>query len=182
MKSLSIVSLALVVLLGSAVGLCAAESETFTGTAAASGTYKRPQLLVDGKRYELKASDKADAAVAATLARFSKGDTGTYVVKGRRGTVNGVDGILIDSITPAEADPGTGAPAAAKRPGYQVYDHVVKATPPARGEQRPTMALQWRGVGRTKAEGLRPASFTQAQGRTRHAAPPAHPRDAPGDP
>jgi hypothetical protein len=64
MKSLSIVSLALVVLLGSAVGLCAAESETFTGTAAASGTYKRPQLLVDGKRYELKASDKADASVA----------------------------------------------------------------------------------------------------------------------
>jgi len=136
MKSLSIVSLALVVLLGSAVGLCAAESETFTGTAAASGTYKRPQLLVDGKRYELKASDKADASVAEVLDRFSKGDTGTYVVKGRRGTVNGVDGILIDSITPARADPGTGAPAAAKRPGYKVHDHVVKATPPATGEHK----------------------------------------------
>jgi hypothetical protein len=48
--------------------LCAAESETFTGTAAASGTYKRPQLLVDGKRYELKASNKADASVAEVLA------------------------------------------------------------------------------------------------------------------
>src|SRR6516164_9924398 len=100
MKRTSIVSIALAALLGSAAGLSAAKSETFTGTAAASGTYKRPQLLVDGKRYELKASDKADASVAETLARFSKGDTGTYVVKGTRATVNGVDGILIDSITP----------------------------------------------------------------------------------
>jgi len=47
-KRLSIVSLSLLVLVGSAVGLYAAESETFTGTAAMSGTYKRPQLLVDG--------------------------------------------------------------------------------------------------------------------------------------
>ena len=47
-----------------------------------------------------------------------------------------MDGILIDSITPAKADPGTGAPAAAKRPGYKVYDHVVKATPPAMGEHK----------------------------------------------
>jgi hypothetical protein len=43
MKRLSIVSLALVALVGSAVELYAAQSETFTGTAAASGTYKRPQ-------------------------------------------------------------------------------------------------------------------------------------------
>ena len=57
MKRSSIVAIALVALVGSAVGLYAAESETFTGTAAASGTYKRPQLLVDGKRFELKASD-----------------------------------------------------------------------------------------------------------------------------
>jgi hypothetical protein len=135
MKRLSIVSLALVALVGSAVGLSAAGGETFTGTAA-SGMYKRPQLLVDGKRYELKASDKADASVAEVLARFSKGDTGTYVVKGTRGTVHGVDGILIDGITPAKADPGTGAPAAAKRPGYKVYDQVVKATPPAMGEHK----------------------------------------------
>jgi hypothetical protein len=66
----SSVSLALLALVGSAVGLDAAESETFTGAAAASGTYKRPQLLVDGKRYELKASDKADTSVAEVLARF----------------------------------------------------------------------------------------------------------------
>src|SRR5262245_48993070 len=125
-KRLSIVSLALVALVGSAVRLSAAESETFTGTAAASGTYKRPQLLVDGKRYELKASDKADASVAEVLARFSKGDTGTYVVKGTRGTVNGVDGIHIDSITPDKADPGTGAPAAAKRTGNKVYRSVER--------------------------------------------------------
>jgi len=48
MKSLSNVPIALVALVCSAIGLYAAESETFTGTAAASGTYKRPQLLVDG--------------------------------------------------------------------------------------------------------------------------------------
>jgi hypothetical protein len=36
-------------------------------------------LLVDGKRYELKAPDKADASVAEALAKYSKGDTGTYV-------------------------------------------------------------------------------------------------------
>src|SRR5512136_481323 len=101
MKSLSVVFIALVALLGSAVQVCAAGSETFTGTAARSGTYKRPLLLVDCKRYELKASDKADASVAEMLARFSKGDTGTYVVKGTRGTVNGNDGIIVDRITPA---------------------------------------------------------------------------------
>jgi hypothetical protein len=109
MKRLSIVSLALVALVGSAVGLSAAESGTFTGTAASSGTYKRPQSFVDGKRYELKASDKADASVAEVLARFSKGDTGMYVVKGARGTVNGVDGIHIDSTTQA-GRVGTGPP------------------------------------------------------------------------
>ena len=136
MKSLSIVSLALVVLLGSAVGLCAAESETFTGTAAASGTYKRPQLLVDGKRYELKASDKADASVAEVLDRFSKGDTGTYVVKGRRGTVNGRDGIIIDSVTPAARSPAaaqttptvTSSVVTVSNRKYTVYDDADPAT------------------------------------------------------
>ncbi|HKB01095.1 MAG TPA: hypothetical protein VKD90_02700 [Gemmataceae bacterium] len=136
MKRSAIVSVALVALVGPAVELSAAESETFTGTASASGTHKRPLLLVDGNRYELKVADTADPSVAATLARFSKGDTGTYVVKGTRGTVNGNDGILIDSIKPSKADPGTGAPAAPKRPGYEVYDHVVKATPPATGEHK----------------------------------------------
>src|SRR5262245_55651061 len=110
-KKLSIVSPALVALVGSAVGLYAAESETFTGAATASGTYKRPKLLVDGKRYELKASDKADPSVTKMLAKFSKGDAGTYVVKGTRGTVNGADGIIIDSIALARAIPGTGASA-----------------------------------------------------------------------
>src|SRR5262249_51387606 len=116
MKRLSIVSLALVALVGSAVGGYPAESETFMGPAARPGTYERPQLLLDGQPLELQASDKADASVGEMLARFSKGDTGTYVVKGTRGTVNGVDGIHIDSTTPAKAAPGTGAPAAAKRP------------------------------------------------------------------
>src|SRR5215471_7627353 len=125
MKRLSIVSLALAALVGSAVGMYAAESETFTGTAAASGTYKRPQLLVDGKRYELKASDKADASVAEMLDRFSKGDTGTYVVKGTRGTVNGVDGIIIDAITPAAQPlPSTGASAGSDRRRYKSYEYT----------------------------------------------------------
>ena len=101
MKRSSIVSLALVTLVGSAVGLSAAESETFTVAAAASGTHKRSLLLVDGKRYELKASDKADASVAETLARFSRGDTGTYIVKGKRGTVNRMYGIIVDALAPA---------------------------------------------------------------------------------
>ena len=65
------ISIALVAFVGSAVRLYAAESETFRGTAARSGTYKRPLLDVDGKRYELKASDKADAAVAEALDKFS---------------------------------------------------------------------------------------------------------------
>jgi hypothetical protein len=98
MKRLAIVCIALVALVGSAVGSYAAESETFTGTAARSGTYKRRLLDVDGKRYELKASDKADASVPEMLAKFSQGDTGTYAVVGTRGTVNGVDGIIIDAI------------------------------------------------------------------------------------
>jgi hypothetical protein len=125
MKASSIVSVALVALIGSAVGLYAAECETFTGTAAASGTYKRPQLLVDGKRYELKASDKADASVVQVLDKFSKGDTGTYVVKGTRGTINGVDGIIIDSITPA-AKPlfSTGASTRPDPRKYKSYEYA----------------------------------------------------------
>jgi hypothetical protein len=121
----SIVSTALVALVGSAVGLYAAESETFTGTAAASGTYKRPQLLVDGKWYELKASDKADASVAETLAKFSNGDTGTYVVRGARGTVNGADGIIIDAIAPAAKPlPSTGASAGPDPRRYTSYEYT----------------------------------------------------------
>src|SRR5512139_3818911 len=112
MKRLSVVSIALVALVNSAAALYAAESETFTGAAAASGTYKRPLLLVDGKRYELKASDKADASVAETLAKFSTGDTNSYAIAGTRGTVNGGDGIIVDSITPAAKPlPSTGTAA-----------------------------------------------------------------------
>ena len=82
MKRWSIVAFSLLVLAGSAVGLYAFETETFRGTAARSGTHKRPRLDVDGKRYELKASDKADASVQKMLAKFSKGDTGSYAVLG----------------------------------------------------------------------------------------------------
>src|SRR5512137_2884068 len=55
MKRLSVASISLVALVGPAVGLWAADGETFIGTAARSGTYKRPLLDVGGKRYELKA-------------------------------------------------------------------------------------------------------------------------------
>src|SRR5262249_23588122 len=115
-----------------------AESETITGVASATGTSKRPLLIVDRKRYELNASDKADPSVAATLAKFSKGDTGTYVVKGTRGTVNGNDGIVVESITPAKAIPGPGPSVGPKQPGYKTYDYtegdhklrlVVRETP-----------------------------------------------------
>jgi hypothetical protein len=139
MKGL-LASAALVLLAVSVVGLRAADSETFIGVAGATGTFKRPLLIVDGKRYELKASDTADAKVAEMLEKFSKGDTGTYAVKGTRGTVNGNDGIIVDSITPAKANPGTGAPASPKRPGYKVYDHAIKATPPPFAENKAQVA------------------------------------------
>lgn len=74
-----IVGIALAVLLGSAAGLGAAEGETFTGTAARTGTYKRPLLVVYGTRYELRAFDKADAPMAEVLRKLSQGDAGTYV-------------------------------------------------------------------------------------------------------
>jgi hypothetical protein len=124
MNRLSLVSLAMVALVGSVVGLYAAESDTFTGTATASGTHKRPQLLVDGKRYELKASSKADASVAQALARFSRGDSGTYIVRGTRGTVNGVAGIIVDAIAPAKPLPSTGASARPDSRKYRSYDYT----------------------------------------------------------
>lgn len=98
-------TLVVLVLLGLAAALHAAESESFVGVASRTGTHKRPLLIVDGKRYELKASDKAAANVADMLAKFSQGDTGTYVVKGARGIVNGNDGILVESIAPAAQSP-----------------------------------------------------------------------------
>ena len=101
MNRVLIILISTVIVVGSTVRLSAAESETFTGTAARTGTYKRPLLDVDGKRYELKALDKANASVAEMLAGFSQGDTGTYAVVGTRGTVNGQDGIIVDSIDEA---------------------------------------------------------------------------------
>jgi hypothetical protein len=130
MNRLSIVSIALLAQVGSAVGSHAAESDTFAGITSASGTYKPPLLIVDGKRYELKASDKADASVAEMLAKFSKGDTGTYIVKGTRGTVNGVDGIIIDSITPTADSSARPSPAArqATRVGQATASYRRPAT------------------------------------------------------
>lgn len=141
MKRLSLVCIAMVSVVGSAFRLSAAESDAFTGTAARSGTYKRPLLDVDGKRYELKASDKADASVAEMLAKFSKGDTGTYAVKGTRGAVNGGDGILIDSIAPAAKPlPSTGAAA----PGTNA---VQGSVPPAAAQTAPTVTSKVATVG-----------------------------------
>lgn len=133
MERLSIVSITLMALIGLAGALHAAESETFSGTAARTGTYKRPLLLVDGKRYELKPSAKADTSVAETLAKFSSGDTGTYVIKGTRDAVNNGEGILVDSITPADKPlPAAGAPA----PGTNA---AQGAAPPAAAQAAPAV-------------------------------------------
>ncbi len=115
-KRLPLVFLALVALLGSMLTLQSAETEIFTGTAARTGIYKRPLLLVDGKRYELKASDNADASVAELLAKFSNGDTGSYALVGTRASVNGGDGILVDRIAPAAKPlPSAGVAASATK-------------------------------------------------------------------
>ena len=112
MRRSLMVFISLAALVSSTVAMSAVGSETFTGTAARTGTYKRPLLLLDGTRYELKASDKADASVAELLAKFSQGDTGSYDVVGTRAAVNGQDGILVDSIAPAAKPlPRTGAAA-----------------------------------------------------------------------
>lgn len=101
MKKGSVVIAVIILALGCAAPLHADESELFTGMATRSGTFKRPLFDVGGKRYELKPSEKADASVAEMLRKFSLGDSGRYVIKGLRGTVNRNDGIIIDSITPA---------------------------------------------------------------------------------
>ncbi len=129
----SIIFIALVALVGSGVGSDAAESETFTGTAARTGTYHRPLLLVHGKRYALKASDKADTTVAETLAKLSNGDTGTYVIKGTRGAVNGRETIVVDTLTPAAQPlPSAGA----TTPGTKAVQGKV---PPAPAQATPTV-------------------------------------------
>ncbi len=122
--------------LASAVQADGADSETFLGTAAASGTHKRPLLLVGDIRYELKASDKAASSVADALARFSRGDSGSYEVRGLRATVNGKEGIVIDTIEPAKAVPAPPVTRTANRQGYAIYDHAVDAASPATGQHK----------------------------------------------
>lgn len=75
-----------------------AQSECFAGSAARSGTFKRPLLDVNGKRYELKPSATAEENVKAFLDKFSKGDRGKYLVTGAKGVVNGREGIVVDKI------------------------------------------------------------------------------------
>lgn len=133
MKRLVSVSIAVVVLLGAAlcVRAATADHETFTGTAARTGTYKRPLLDVDGKRYELKASDRADPSAAEMLVKFSQGDTGTYAVVGTQGTVNRNDGILVDRITLVAKPVPSAAVAAPARDAVPVIESVAGPTQPA---------------------------------------------------
>ena len=93
----------------------ATAAETFQGTAARTGTLKRPLLIVGSKRYELKPSHKADNSVADLLKKFSSGDTGRYLIKGKRGNVKGNDGIVVVSITPAKAPGPSRVPAPTKK-------------------------------------------------------------------
>src|SRR5262249_18374280 len=62
--------------------------------------------------------------------------TGTYAGEGPCGSVDGDDGILIESITPVKEIPDAGTSAGPMQPGSKVYDHVVEATPPAMGEHK----------------------------------------------
>jgi hypothetical protein len=123
------------------LAVCGAEIETFIGTAARTGTYKRPLLIVDGKRYELKASNKADASVGETLARFSAGDTNWYTVVGIRGLVNSNEGILVDRITPL-----ANAPAAAGA-GASDIQAVAGNAPPGPATATPTVNARVATVG-----------------------------------
>ena len=92
-------------IVSSTVATFASEFETFTGTAATSGTFRRPLLDVDGKRYELLPAKTGNASVADLLKKFSSGDTGRYVITGTRASINGNDGIVIDTITPDTTGP-----------------------------------------------------------------------------
>ena len=80
----------------------AAESKTWTGTAQRSGTQHRPWLMVDGKKYEMKAAEKAPASVKETLQKISDGDTSKYTVKGTETTGDRGATIVVESITKVE--------------------------------------------------------------------------------
>jgi hypothetical protein len=107
-KNWLIVIVSLIVLSGDGLPLPAEEQGSFTGSATRSGPFKRPLLDVDGKRYELQASETADAAVADLLKKFSAGDTGRYLIAGARAIINGNDGIVIERIISGTASPNPG--------------------------------------------------------------------------
>ena len=68
--------------------------DSFTGPVHATGTRKLPRITLDGTKFDLIASDKADATVKETLAKIGAGATGDYVVKGTKKDSQ----ILVDSI------------------------------------------------------------------------------------
>jgi hypothetical protein len=80
----------------------AGESKTWTGTAQRSGTHHRPQLMVESKRFELKAAEKAEDSVKETLKKISDGDTSKYTVKGTETTGDRGATIVVESITKVE--------------------------------------------------------------------------------
>jgi hypothetical protein len=77
-----------------------------------------------------------DASVAQMLAKFANGDTGTYAVKGTRGTVRVKDGVLVDGIAQAEISPAasqssptvTSSVVTVSNRKYTVYDYADPAT------------------------------------------------------
>ena len=81
----------------------AAPAKAFIGTVESTASQRRPRLVVEGTHYDLKASVNADATVADTLARISKGEaTGRFVVTGIELTMNDRQMILVDRIVKAD--------------------------------------------------------------------------------
>jgi hypothetical protein len=83
-----------------------AEVQTLTGTVESTKTRKMPRLVVDEKRYELVAAEKADEKVKGVIEGISKGEvTGTYTVKGAvtPASPGKVASIKVVSIVKAEA-------------------------------------------------------------------------------